>query len=142
MHRGRFQHCQEPVPQVRTPAEKHGSLPSLSITYSFFFSFSLFALNLLPLLSLYLFLHFLFPFSFPLLSPFSSLLCFCPSLVEEFSPHAVHTLGKASSATGLAAAVVKDEESHEFGIEAGAPMLADNVCVCVSVCECVLCVCV
>ncbi|CAB4000087.1 zygotic DNA replication licensing factor mcm6-B-like, partial [Paramuricea clavata] len=46
--------------------------------------------------------------------------------VEEFSPRAVYTSGKASSAAGLTAAVVKDEESHEFVIEAGALMLADN----------------
>nr|XP_026245279.1 DNA replication licensing factor MCM6 [Urocitellus parryii] len=46
--------------------------------------------------------------------------------VEEFSPRAVYTSGKASSAAGLTAAVVRDEESHEFVIEAGALMLADN----------------
>lgn len=46
---------------------------------------------------------------------------------EEFSPRAVYTSGKASTAAGLTAAVVKDEESHEFVIEAGALMLADNV---------------
>ena len=40
--------------------------------------------------------------------------------VEEFSPRAVYTSGKASSAAGLTAAVVRDEESHEFVIEAGA----------------------
>ncbi len=43
--------------------------------------------------------------------------------VEEFSPRAVYTSGKASSAAGLTAAV----ESQEFVIEAGALMLADNV---------------
>lgn len=48
--------------------------------------------------------------------------------MEEFSPRAVYTSGKASSAAGLTAAVVKDEESYEFVIEAGALMLADNVC--------------
>ena len=48
--------------------------------------------------------------------------------MEEFSPRAVYTSGKASTAAGLTAAVVKDEESHEFVIEAGALMLADNVC--------------
>jgi len=48
--------------------------------------------------------------------------------VEEFSPRAVYTSGKASTAAGLTAAVVKDEESQEFVIEAGALMLADNVC--------------
>jgi len=47
--------------------------------------------------------------------------------VERFSPRAVYTSGKASSAAGLTAAVVRDEESHEFVIEAGALMLADNV---------------
>lgn len=39
----------------------------------------------------------------------------------------MYTSGKASSAAGLTAAVVKDEESYEFVIEAGALMLADNV---------------
>ena len=39
----------------------------------------------------------------------------------------MYTSGKASSAAGLTAAVVKDEESSEFVIEAGALMLADNV---------------
>lgn len=43
-----------------------------------------------------------------------------------FVPRAVYTSGKASSAAGLTAAVVKDEESGEFTIEAGALMLADN----------------
>ena len=49
--------------------------------------------------------------------------------MEEFSPRAVYTSGKASTAAGLTAAVVKDAESHEFVIEAGALMLADNVSV-------------
>jgi DNA replication licensing factor MCM6 len=43
-----------------------------------------------------------------------------------FAPRAVYTSGKASSAAGLTAAVVKDEETGEFTIEAGALMLADN----------------
>lgn len=46
--------------------------------------------------------------------------------VCNFSPRAVYTSGKASSAAGLTAAVVKDEETGEFTIEAGALMLADN----------------
>ena len=49
--------------------------------------------------------------------------------VEEFSPRAVYTSGKASTAAGLTAAVVRDEETYEFVIEAGALMLADNVSV-------------
>lgn len=48
-------------------------------------------------------------------------------MVEEFAPRAVYTSGKASSAAGLTAAVIRDEESGEFVIEAGALMLADNV---------------
>ena len=64
--------------------------------------------------------------------PFISLLSH-PSLpspyrqVELFSPRAVYTSGKVSTAAGLTAAVVKEEESQEFVIEAGALMLADNV---------------
>lgn len=44
----------------------------------------------------------------------------------SFAPRAVYTSGKASSAAGLTAAVIKDEETGEFTIEAGALMLADN----------------
>uniref|UniRef100_A0A4W3HJ49 DNA replication licensing factor MCM6 n=1 Tax=Callorhinchus milii TaxID=7868 RepID=A0A4W3HJ49_CALMI len=51
--------------------------------------------------------------------------------VEEFSPRAVYTSGKASSAAGLTAAVVRDEESYGFVIEAGALMLADNGVCCI-----------
>lgn len=43
-----------------------------------------------------------------------------------FLPRAVYTSGKASSAAGLTAAVVRDEETGDFTIEAGALMLADN----------------
>ncbi|KAG8993110.1 MCM DNA helicase complex subunit mcm6 [Tulasnella sp. JGI-2019a] len=46
-------------------------------------------------------------------------------------PRAVYTSGKASSAAGLTAAVVKDEETGEFTIEAGALMLADNGICCI-----------
>jgi DNA replication licensing factor MCM6 len=46
--------------------------------------------------------------------------------VCSFAPRAVYTSGKASSAAGLTASVVKDEETGEFTIEAGALMLADN----------------
>eukprot|EP00730_Choanoeca_flexa_P020345 TRINITY_DN9942_c0_g2_i1.p1 TRINITY_DN9942_c0_g2~~TRINITY_DN9942_c0_g2_i1.p1 ORF type:complete len:809 (+),score=255.15 TRINITY_DN9942_c0_g2_i1:148-2574(+) len=51
--------------------------------------------------------------------------------VVEFVPRAVYTSGKASSAAGLTAAVVKDEDSNEFFIEAGALMLADNGICCI-----------
>lgn len=51
--------------------------------------------------------------------------------VSEFSPRAVYTSGKASSAAGLTAAVARDEESGEFVIEAGALMLADNGVCCI-----------
>ena len=51
--------------------------------------------------------------------------------VSKFSPRAVYTSGKASSAAGLTAAVVKDEESFENVIEAGALMLADNGVCCI-----------
>ncbi|PKI83525.1 DNA helicase [Malassezia vespertilionis] len=43
-----------------------------------------------------------------------------------FMPRSVYTSGKASSAAGLTAAVVRDEETGDFTIEAGALMLADN----------------
>lgn len=64
-------------------------------------------------------------------------MCLCRH-VEEFSPRAVYTSGKASTAAGLTAAVVRDEESHEFVIEAGALMLADNVSVMSSEEQCIV----
>ncbi|TKR68487.1 hypothetical protein L596_024466 [Steinernema carpocapsae] len=51
--------------------------------------------------------------------------------IESFWPRTVYTSGKASSAAGLTAAVVKDEESFDFVIEAGALMLADNSVCCI-----------
>lgn len=51
--------------------------------------------------------------------------------VADFSPRAVYTSGKASSAAGLTAAVVRDEDSSDFVIEAGALMLADNGICCI-----------
>lgn len=51
--------------------------------------------------------------------------------VADFIPRAVYTSGKASSAAGLTAAVVRDEESNDFVIEAGALMLADNGVCCI-----------
>ncbi|KAJ3339717.1 MCM DNA helicase complex subunit mcm6 [Gonapodya sp. JEL0774] len=51
--------------------------------------------------------------------------------VVNMMPRAVYTSGKASSAAGLTASVVKDEETSEFTIEAGALMLADNGICCI-----------
>ena len=51
--------------------------------------------------------------------------------VCSFLPRAVYTSGKASSAAGLTASVVKDPETGEFCIEAGALMLADNGICCI-----------
>lgn len=49
----------------------------------------------------------------------------------KFSPQGVFTSGKSSSAAGLTASVVRDPETGEFGIEAGALMLADNGICCI-----------
>ena len=46
--------------------------------------------------------------------------------VTQFLPRSVYTSGKSSSASGLTASVLKDEETGDFTIEAGALMLADN----------------
>lgn len=51
--------------------------------------------------------------------------------VNRFLPRAVYTSGKASSAAGLTASVVKDPDTGEFNIEAGALMLADNGICCI-----------
>ncbi|DBA75227.1 TPA: MCM DNA helicase complex subunit mcm6 [Trebouxia sp. C0004] len=51
--------------------------------------------------------------------------------VSSFLPRAVYTSGKSSSAAGLTASVVKDADSNEFCIEAGALMLADNGICCI-----------
>lgn len=48
-----------------------------------------------------------------------------------FSPRAVYTSGKSSTAAGLTASVVRDPETGEFCIEAGALMLADNGVCCI-----------
>jgi DNA replication licensing factor MCM6 len=51
--------------------------------------------------------------------------------VHGFLPRSVYTSGKSSSASGLTATVVKDSESGEFCVEAGALMLADNGICCI-----------
>ncbi|KAI5290514.1 MCM DNA helicase complex subunit mcm6 [Ascosphaera acerosa] len=50
--------------------------------------------------------------------------------VCSLNPRAVYTSGKASSAAGLTASVVKDPETGEFTIEAGALMLANGGGIC------------
>ena len=51
--------------------------------------------------------------------------------VHTFLPRAVYTSGKASSAAGLTASVMRDNETGEYVIEAGALMLADNGICCI-----------
>ncbi|KAJ2412909.1 MCM DNA helicase complex subunit mcm6 [Coemansia sp. IMI 209128] len=51
--------------------------------------------------------------------------------VAGFLPRAVFTSGKASSAAGLTASVVRDDETGDFTIEAGALMLADHGVCCI-----------
>lgn len=51
--------------------------------------------------------------------------------VAAFLPRAVYTSGKSSSAAGLTASVVRESDSGEFCIEAGALMLADNGICCI-----------
>jgi len=51
--------------------------------------------------------------------------------VTRILPRTIYTSGKASSAAGLTAAVMKDPETGEMGIEAGALMLADNGICCI-----------
>ncbi len=51
--------------------------------------------------------------------------------IHEFWPRSVYTSGKSSSAAGLTASVVRDNETGEFCVEAGALMLADNGICCI-----------
>ena len=44
----------------------------------------------------------------------------------DFHPRSIFTSGRASSAAGLTASVIRDEETNEYTIEAGALMLADQ----------------
>jgi len=46
--------------------------------------------------------------------------------IVQFLPRAIYTSGKSSSAAGLTASVLKDPETGDFCIEAGALMLADH----------------
>ena len=52
--------------------------------------------------------------------------------VQAFLPdRCVYTSGKAASAAGLTAAVIRDQDTGEYCIEAGALMLADNGICCI-----------
>lgn len=51
--------------------------------------------------------------------------------VAAFLPRAIYTSGKSSSAAGLTASVVREVDTGEFCIEAGALMLADNGICCI-----------
>jgi DNA replication licensing factor MCM6 len=51
--------------------------------------------------------------------------------VHGFLPRTIYTSGKSSSAAGLTASVVRDPETGEFCVEAGALMLADNGICCI-----------
>ena len=51
--------------------------------------------------------------------------------VARTVPRAIYTSGKSSSASGLTATVVKDADTREFTIEAGALMLADEGLCCI-----------
>jgi DNA replication licensing factor MCM6 len=51
--------------------------------------------------------------------------------VAGFLPHAVYTSGRASSAAGLTASVVREADSGELCIEAGALLLANGAVCCI-----------
>lgn len=50
---------------------------------------------------------------------------------STLNPRSIYTSGKSSSAAGLTASVVKDGETNEFTIEAGALMLSDQGVCCI-----------
>ncbi len=51
--------------------------------------------------------------------------------MTDFCPRAIYTSGKSSTAAGLTAAVIRDVESFEFMVEAGALILCDNGVCCI-----------
>ncbi len=51
--------------------------------------------------------------------------------MNAFLPRSVYTSGKSSTSAGLTASVLKDPETGELCIEAGALMLADNGICCI-----------
>jgi len=51
--------------------------------------------------------------------------------VERVSPVSVYTSGKGSSAAGLTASVIKDQQTRNFVVEGGAMVLADGGVVCI-----------
>ena len=51
--------------------------------------------------------------------------------VNKFVPRSVYTNGKTTSAAGLTASVVKDQDNGNVSIEAGALLLADNGICCI-----------
>eukprot|EP01023_Acetabularia_acetabulum_P000126 TRINITY_DN10057_c0_g1_i2.p1 TRINITY_DN10057_c0_g1~~TRINITY_DN10057_c0_g1_i2.p1 ORF type:complete len:735 (+),score=110.86 TRINITY_DN10057_c0_g1_i2:101-2305(+) len=50
---------------------------------------------------------------------------------SQTAPVAVYTSGKGSSAAGLTASVMRDPQTHEFCLQGGAMVLADNGVVCI-----------
>jgi DNA replication licensing factor MCM6 len=51
--------------------------------------------------------------------------------VSQFLPRALYTSGKGTSAAGLTASVAKDIDTHDYILEPGALMLADNGICCI-----------
>ncbi|MEM0101247.1 MAG: minichromosome maintenance protein MCM, partial [Candidatus Methanomethyliaceae archaeon] len=51
--------------------------------------------------------------------------------VAKIAPRGIYTSGKGATAAGLTATVVRDKETNEFFLEAGALVLADNGIACI-----------